>query len=175
MASTETKQPSWKTGHLSVRLWLGHRGINTNFYAFCHGREDVTAWLCTILPKTNSGCNKQTHFTCLRWDGVLIRLIRFKRVWSRLFSYISARSDRRTPAIAIEMKSAHRQWRRWRNLAFLEIMWCETRDDGSSIPILQWKHNMQFLAEDTTRAGADPGLWNRRGVEWKYSLNWVKF
>jgi hypothetical protein len=27
----------------------------------------------------------------------------------------------------------------------------------------------------TEEPGADPGLWNRRGVEWKYILNWVKF
>jgi hypothetical protein len=53
----------------------------------------------------------------------------------------SVRSDGRTPAIghrnevgtssvgypllAIEMKLAHPQWRRWRNLAFLEILWCD--------------------------------------------------
>jgi hypothetical protein len=90
------------------------------FYAFCHGREDVTAWLCTIPPKTNSGWNKQTHSKCFRWDGVLISLTRLKRVWSRLFSDIwhqHVQTDAH-PLLAIEMKSAHPQWRRWRNLAF---------------------------------------------------------
>jgi hypothetical protein len=71
------------------------------FNAFCHGREDVTAWL-----KTNSGCNKQTHCKCLRWHGFLISLKRCDLGFSVIYDISTFRQ------MQIEMKSAHPQWRR---------------------------------------------------------------
>jgi hypothetical protein len=55
-------------------------------------------------------------------------LIRLKRVWFRLFSDIWHQHVVHTdahPLLAIEMKSAHPQWRRWRNLAHFRntVVW----------------------------------------------------
>jgi hypothetical protein len=111
------------------RIWfLGWE--NSVFLCICYGREDVTAWLCTLPPKTNSGCNKQTHFTCLerRWRSNKSYSTQKDVISAFQWYMTSARSDRRTPAISHrkDVGTEDPQWRRWRNPTFLEILWCET-------------------------------------------------
>jgi hypothetical protein len=83
------------------RIWVFGWENSVFLCIFCHGQEDVTAWLCPIPPKTNSGCNKQTHSKCFRWWRSNKSYSSQKGVISAFQWYMtSTRSNRRTPAIS---------------------------------------------------------------------------